>query len=871
MRKTGNHNISPKDTGPWGGKWRPAVLSGTLLLVLLTFGANAFAFTVTAQVDQTRITSQDYVSLQVIVDGGKADVDTSAIRGFQVTPAGTSSNRSYVNGSWSHKVVYQYMLMPLNQGVLTIPPLTCVRDGETATTREIKILVSDAGVGNGNDKGDLFAKASLSSDKIVPGQQAVYTIQLCTAKQIRGASFDPPDFKGLTAKPVTDWKKYTRTINGQTYLVNEISYLVQADATGAYEITPAVFIAQVLMQRSGRRDPFDSFFNDSLLSRFDTSASKPARVVSNSVSLNVAPLPEYKGSQPFSGLVGKFSITSALDKDTVNTGESVTLTITVQGTGNIMDAALPALNLDHDRFKVYEDTPVQDIDVTEKGFMGKKVFKQALVPSLPGKVTIPALKMVFFDIDSGTYKTTASSSLELNVLPKGPMTVVDATPGPSDTVALSDARPKKAEVKLKNRDILDIREDISGIHSVPSLSMLSFVLLLSLPAAGFGATSAVVRLRGREKTAREKYREKASGLLKKARGMTPEDPEFLPALSQALTAAVMAKGNKPGESLTREEARTILTDNGQDPDTIEQVTSLMDTLDAARFGGRPMDETKARSCLDKAAALIRLLMVVLCIGLSLYIGKGSSLAAQDSVASETGEPAKAVHDPSDKAVVFVDAVRAYKAGNYSEAAGMFEAIAATGVKNPDLFYNLGNAYLKNKDIGRAILWYERAKRLAPGDPDLKFNMTYAASLLKDKMETGFTLSDLLYFWQGLVSLQWLQYASITLSFGFFIWAGFQKVRARPVFSGFGMLLLILFACTTIASGLEAHRLNSDVKAVVVADKASVRSGTMENATQLFDLHAGTTIHVLEKKKGYIKIRFAKGKVGWVSSSQTKII
>ncbi len=849
-------------------------------LLFFTLPAGAQAFTATAQVDQTRITSQDYISFQVTVDGGEADIDTTAIKGFQVTPAGTRSSRSYVNGTWSHKVVYQYMLMPLDKGVLTIPPLTCIRDGEAATTQEIKILVSDAGGRDDNAQGDFFAEAGLSSNEIVPGQQAIYTIKLCVAKQIRGASFDPPDFRGLTAKPLTDWKKYTRTINGQAYMVNEMSYLVQADAAGEYDISPAVFLAQVPMQRAGRRDPFDSFFNDSFFNRslFDTTPSKPVRVASNPVSLTVTSLPEYNGSIPFSGLVGRFTISSALDKDTVKAKESATLTITIQGTGNIMDASLPALDLDPNRFKVYEDSPVQDIHVTEEGFVGKKVFKQALVPAIPGKVTIPAMTLAFFDIQSKSYKTVSTAPLQLNVVPGGPVTVADAAATPSDTAAPKKTGPEKSEVKLKNRDILEIREDISSIHSVPTLSMSWFALLLFLPAAGFGATSTVVRLRAREKTAHEKYREKALGLLKKARQIPPADPGFLPALSQALNAAVLAKGNRPGESLTREEARTILSDSGKDPDTIAKVTTLMDTLDAARFGGRTMDEPQARSCLNQTAALIRVLMVVLCICVTLFVGRKTGMAetalspavSVPPVVSE-GRDALAVHDTSDKAAVFVDGVRAYKAGDYAEAARMFESIAASGVKNPDLFYNLGNAYLKNKDIGRAILWYERARRLAPSDPDLKFNLAYASGLLKDKRETGFSITEVLYFWQGVVSLKWLQYAAITLSFGFFIWAGIQKVRARSVFSGVGVLILVFFAGSTLATGLEAHRLNSEVQAVVIADEANVRSGTMENATLLFDLHAGTTVRVLEKKPTFLKIRFARGKVGWVSREDAQII
>ena len=97
----------------------------------------------------------------------------------------------------------------MKTGVLTIAPITCVRDGESVLTKEIKILVQKPSAQAIDDKGDFFAEATLSSSRIVPGQQAVYTIKLCAAKRIKGASFDAPSFKGLTAKQLTDWSKYT--------------------------------------------------------------------------------------------------------------------------------------------------------------------------------------------------------------------------------------------------------------------------------------------------------------------------------------------------------------------------------------------------------------------------------------------------------------------------------------------------------------------------------------------------------------------------------------------------------------------------------------------------------------------------------------
>ncbi len=84
-------------------------------------------------------------------------------------------------------------------------------------------------------------------------------------------------------------------------------------------------------------------------------------------------------------------------------------------------------------------------------------------------------------------------------------------------------------------------------------------------------------------------------------------------------------------------------------------------------------------------------------------------------------------------------------------------------------------------------------------------------------------------------------------FLFFIWATAQKVRGRQIFSGIGVFICLVFAGTTLAAGLEYNRINSNQKAVIIAEQAGIRSGTMENATLLFDLHAGTRVRVLKKK------------------------
>ena len=97
---------------------------------------------------------------------------------------------------------------------------------------------------------------------------------------------------------------------------------------------------------------------------------------------------------------------------------------------------------------------------------------------------------------------------------------------------------------------------------------------------------------------------------------------------------------------------------------------------------------------------------------------------------------------------FMDGTEAYRNGDWPAAIAAFKSLADAGTDSGKLFYNLGNAYLKNDDLGRALLWYERALKRIPDDPDLQFNYNYALTLTKDERgERESPLLRILFFWK----------------------------------------------------------------------------------------------------------------------------
>jgi tetratricopeptide (TPR) repeat protein len=820
------------------GKFRPYITSALGMAVAWFFlPAVALCFQITAQVDKTRITSADSIFLSVIVDGGKAQLDTSVITDFKVIQRGTSSSYQLINGRSERKTTYQFVLIPLAKGELTIPPIIAQMDGKRAQTQPILIQVVDNVVDPDQVKA-IFAQAQISKKNLYVGQQAVYTIKFFTSKQLSGASFEnPPVFNTLTAKAFDDERRYQLTIKGQTYTVIQLDYLIVPKRPGQLTIEPVSFIAKEPV-RMGQSPGFNSIFS--------SVQYKPVRVVSNAINLHVMPLPEYDGTGEFSGLVGRFKLEAVLDRSRLKVGDSATLTITVTGHGNIMDAGPPSLVMDEENFKMYDDTPVDDIRLTPGGYQGSRTFKKALVPVREGRYQIPSMALICFNDDKNAYEKIISMPIDIEVSAD-----ISAQQTPLPMTSETNERFEKQDVSLLNQDILDIQTGLKVLEDHPLMNGHLFLMFLMIPGICFTLFKLLYSVKNKDLPSQKQMAQKAKHQLKLAMKLDTGDEAFLGHLYGALTSALLSKNNKKGESVSLDEARDTLTATSMDTTTVDQTLTAMQTIEAVRFGGRQIDEHAARHLLANVKTAIKHLICFMVVMLGLWT---------------LPQPLKA-----DVAGDFTRAVQLYQSGQYLQAAHHFEAVAAQKIRNPYLYYNLGNAYLKAGDIGQAVLWYERSKLIHPNNPDLVYNLTYANSRVKDKRSSGLDYMDLLFFWDKLVGIRTIQYTAIALSIVFFGWAGLCTVKRKPVFSGTGVLLLALLGLSICLFGVTYYKQAFVRTAVIVASEASVRSGTTDSATVLFSLHAGTKVNVRQTMPGYVKIEFSKDRVGWVTMDAIKIV
>lgn len=221
--------------------------------------------------------------------------------------------------------------------------------------------------------------------------------------------------------------------------------------------------------------------------------------------------------------------------------------------------------------------------------------------------------------------------------------------------------------------------------------------------------------------------------------------------------------------------------------------------------------------------------------------------------------------------------KAYAVGSYSTAADLYLKVVSAGFESPGLYYNLGNACYKMGEYPRSILWYERARRLDPGNEDILYNLNVANTKISDKIEP---IPDLFYkkWYRAMVQmLPTDTYAILALSawiagLGFlvmFVVSRVLVIRKIGLWSGLGLLLAGFLFLAMAWSGYSSFR--SESEAIVFAPTINVKSSPDDKSTDLFVLHEGTKVRLLDQISGWYEIRIANGSVGWLPASSLEKI
>jgi tetratricopeptide (TPR) repeat protein len=219
----------------------------------------------------------------------------------------------------------------------------------------------------------------------------------------------------------------------------------------------------------------------------------------------------------------------------------------------------------------------------------------------------------------------------------------------------------------------------------------------------------------------------------------------------------------------------------------------------------------------------------------------------------------------------------YAKSQYKEAMATYQQILDAGYQSATVYFNMGNAGYKNGDIPTALLYYEKAHKLSPGNDDINFNIRLANSKITDKIDEvpEFFLSK---WWKGfifsfsadalaIISVVLVLVASVMLILYFF--ANSVSVKKSSFYAS--ITIFFLGFITIFIAGSQVSYFDAHKQAIIFSGSVNVKSGPGEQLGTLFILHDGTKVNVLDNSNGWMKIKLANGNEGWIKLSAAKEI
>jgi len=226
---------------------------------------------------------------------------------------------------------------------------------------------------------------------------------------------------------------------------------------------------------------------------------------------------------------------------------------------------------------------------------------------------------------------------------------------------------------------------------------------------------------------------------------------------------------------------------------------------------------------------------------------------------------------ADNDALVIKANKAYSAGAYQQAIELYQQVITNGYSASELYYNLGNAYFKSNDMPSAILYYEKALKLNPGDEYAKNNLQVVNAKISDKI---LPMPELFYkrWWNAMQNLFYVDTWAIILIAGvvlFFITTASylisNRILIRKLSFGCGIFFFILSTFSFLFANTKFQTITHQKTAIIFAPSLTVKSSPDDNSTDLFILHEGTKVSVTDKVGQWREVKIANGSVGWVKA------
>jgi len=225
------------------------------------------------------------------------------------------------------------------------------------------------------------------------------------------------------------------------------------------------------------------------------------------------------------------------------------------------------------------------------------------------------------------------------------------------------------------------------------------------------------------------------------------------------------------------------------------------------------------------------------------------------------------------ATTFAKAVQAQENSQHEKAIGLYEQILETQTVSPELYNNLGLAYYNNKQLGLAIVQFERALKLAPELVDVKHNLKAA----RQRVEEDYQASEALFFvqWWNMILLS-LSSTNWAILFLVFIFSGVGAIvawqwKSQPMYKTFAIVIFGLSILPLIWGFQKKEIEESPNAAIVINDQIGLRQAADLSSEEIELVFEGVKVSILEEQDSWTHIELPNHLIGWVPSSMIERI
>ena len=595
----------------------------TIILILLTTANLILAgdFQVTAQVDKNIIPIGGYIRYTLEMSGPVTSIPSPSIPGFEadfhiLSGPNESTSIQYINGKLSASKTISYTLQPKKEGEITIPPASVIFKKKLYQTQPITITVKSSHTpppigGQQGQQGesekpsqatpDIFLRAEPQKTSLVQNEGTIVYYRLYFRPNI--SSYEITQFPQTPGFWVEEFDMPSQPVIG-TEIVNGMRYQTATlrkialfpTKSGKMTVAPLEIRCDVQERRkSNFSDPFGRLFDDPFITNIIT---VPRYVQSQPLELNVLPFPAKGKPADFTGAVGQYTMEVSINKDSLKTNEALTLTVKINGRGNIKMLLPPKVSFPAD-FEVYD--PEIDIQTSKATGVvsGSKTFKYLLVPRFPGEQTIKPIEYSFYDPLKKRYQILKSDGYTVQVQRSAEMVMPGGVSiSPSEiTLYGQDIRFIKTTANLKSID--------SALHRKPIYYLAYICPLLLFIGSGL-LKSYIMKLNPDEIRAKNAFRKARSALNQAGKLKKTDKPElFFRQISDALRGYIADKAGLSSAGIILEEIKAELQTKGVSEKTLIVMTRVLQDCDMGRFSPAMPGTSEREKLILRAQAVLK--------------------------------------------------------------------------------------------------------------------------------------------------------------------------------------------------------------------------------------------------------------------------